>query len=118
MVFGIPESPRYLYKMNRHNEALNVLSTVWDKPEDHPEILSEENEILQAIALETEHGQYKWSQILKSDSVKTSYRVLLAWGINTMNQLSGINLVVYFIPTVLQKNVGMTARMSQLLGGV
>jgi hypothetical protein len=104
--------------MNRTDEALEVLSTVWDKPKDHPDIIAEQKEIFEAIALETEHGEYQWSQLLKSDPVKTGYRVLLAWGINTMNQLSGINLVVYFIPTVLQQNVGMTARMSQLLGGV
>jgi MFS family permease len=35
-----------------------------------------------------------------------------------MNQLGGINLIVYYITSVLQLNVGMTRNMSLLLGGV
>lgn len=34
-----------------------------------------------------------------------------------MNQMGGINLVVYYIPSVLVQNVGLTPRMSQILGG-
>lgn len=33
-------------------------------------------------------------------------------------QVGGINLVVYFVPTVLQENVGLTRNLSLLLGGV
>ena len=35
-----------------------------------------------------------------------------------MNQMGGINLVVYYVPTVLENNVGLTRNLSLLLGGV
>jgi hypothetical protein len=35
-----------------------------------------------------------------------------------MNQMGGINLVVYYVTSVLQLNVGLTRNLSLLLGGV
>lgn len=61
---------------------------------DDPKVVSESEGILEAIELETLHGEYKWSQILKRDEVQTGKRVLLAYGMQFMNQMGGINLVV------------------------
>lgn len=36
----------------------------------------------------------RWSQIFKRDEVQTGRRVLLAYGMQFMNQVGGINLVV------------------------
>lgn len=86
MVFGIPESPRYLCKMGRPDEALEVLSAVWDKPVDHVDITTEHGEIMHALRVESEHGEYEWSKIFKADKVKTRRRIVLAYGINFINQ--------------------------------
>jgi hypothetical protein len=37
---------------------------------------------------------HRWSQIFKRDEVQTGRRVLLAYGMQFMNQIGGINLVV------------------------
>jgi hypothetical protein len=91
---SLPESPRWLYRHNRPDEALQVLCDVYDMAPDDPKVVSESSGILEAIELETLHGEYKWSQILKRDEVQTGKRVLLAYGIQFMNQMGGINLVV------------------------
>ncbi|CAI7655684.1 hypothetical protein N7533_007271 [Penicillium manginii] len=118
LVFGLPESPRWLYRHNRHTEALQVLCDVYDREAEDPKIMSESAEILQAIELETLQGEYKWTQILKRDEVQTGKRVLLAYGMQFMNQMGGINLVVYYVTSVLQENVGLSRKLSLLLGGV
>ena len=87
LVFGLPESPRYLYKHDRSEEALAILCDVYDGTPDDPKIAKENSEILEALKVEQEHGEYQWSQLLKRDKVQTGRRVLLAYGMQFMNQM-------------------------------
>ena len=88
LVFGLPESPRYCYQQGRNEEALQILCDIFGREPDHPKIQQEQAEILEAIAVETKHGQYKWRTIFKRDEVATGQRVLLAYGMQFMNQVS------------------------------
>ncbi|KAF2136166.1 uncharacterized protein K452DRAFT_354056 [Aplosporella prunicola CBS 121167] len=117
LVFGLPDSPRDLFNKGRNEDALKVLCTVFDKSPDDPAILKEQSEILQALRLEGV-SQKSWLHIFQQDEVQTGKRVLLAYGMQFMNQVGGINLVVYYVPTVLEENVGMSRNMSLLIGGV
>ncbi|KAM0715987.1 hypothetical protein Q7P37_008501 [Cladosporium fusiforme] len=117
LVFGLPESPRWLYAHGRNDEALQVLCDVWDGGPDHPKVSAQQKDILEAIELEHKQGEYKWRQILKRDEVQTGRRVMLAYGMQFMNQMGGINLVVYFVPSLLEENVGLNPNMSLLIGG-
>ena len=80
LVFGLPESPRYLYKVGRNEEALQVLCDVYDGTPDSEKIRIEQEDILETLETERETGEYRWSQLLKRDEVQTGKRVLLAYG--------------------------------------
>lgn len=75
-----------------------MLCEVYDGAPEHPQVAKQQRDILEALELERRHGEYKWSQIFKRDEVQTGKRVLLAYGMQFMNQMGGINLVVYARP--------------------
>jgi hypothetical protein len=50
------------------------------KSAEDPKIVKEQQDILEALKLEKEHGEYKWSQLFKRDEVQTGRCVLLAYG--------------------------------------
>lgn len=99
LVMGLPESPRWLYKHGKHEEAMDVLCRVYDKESSDAYILAERDAINSALELESGSAEAKsLLSLFRTDRVKTRYRVILAWWVMFMNQAGGINLVVYYAP--------------------
>ncbi|KAA8646389.1 hypothetical protein EYZ11_005230 [Aspergillus tanneri] len=118
MAIGLPENPRWLYLKNRQEEGFQVLCDFYDCESDDPRVLKESQGIRRAIEVDAEHGEYKWRQIFKKDELQTGRRVLLAYGLQFMNQMGGINMIVSYVTTVFESNVGLSKKMSLLLGGI
>ncbi|OQE07986.1 hypothetical protein PENVUL_c011G01544 [Penicillium vulpinum] len=118
LVIGLPESPRWLYKHGKYEEAMETLCKVYDKESTDVYILAERDAIISALGPELENTESNsLLALFKEDNVKTRYRVLLAWWVMFMNQAGGINLVVYYAPSVLVQNIGMTPKLAQILAG-
>ncbi|PIB00072.1 Sugar transporter STL1 [Cercospora beticola] len=117
VVWGLPESPRWLAKRGREDEAAEVICAVWDLKPDDPYVIEEMAVIRAAVALERREGGQSYMSVFKPDALQTPRRVALAWFGLFMNQMGGINLVVYYMPTVLVQNVGLSLNTSLLIAG-
>ena len=88
MLFGIPESPRWLVKKGRTNEAGDVLRMTGEENAEQ-----ELREIVESI--DAEH--------VTSDALFTAkYRlpIFLAVTIGMFNQLTGINAILYYLNSI------------------
>ncbi|TLD35702.1 general substrate transporter [Venturia nashicola] len=117
LVWGLPESPRWLANRGREQEAVEVLCAVFDRTPNDPFIMEQVMEIREAISVERHAGAQKISGLFKNDRVKTRRRVILAWFMLFMNQLSGINIIIAYIPTVLVKSVGIDPKIATVMAG-
>ncbi|KAF5984426.1 sugar transporter STL1 [Fusarium coicis] len=118
VVFGVPESPRWLLNHGKRQEAIEVLSAVYDKPIGHPDILREVESIEAALSMEAEaEGSTSWTSTFRKDK-QGEQQITTNIGIGKPNQQAGgINLVVYYILTVLTANVRLEHRLAQIIAG-
>ncbi|KAF4539444.1 Sugar/inositol transporter [Lasiodiplodia theobromae] len=113
----LPESPRWLIGQGRMEEARTVIAALEDKPEEHEYVTTEVQTIDYSVRYELEHG-IRWRDLLRgrnTGSTKTIRRLLLGAGTQFMQQFEGINIMSYYLPTVLIEYVGVSNEMSRLL---
>jgi sugar porter (SP) family MFS transporter len=89
LLFGIPRSPRWSASKNRIDEALAVLKLMGE-PDPEAELADIRAALLQEHA--TAHEPvFRW---------KYRYPLFLAISIGAFNQLSGINAILYYLPSI------------------
>ncbi|RHZ70339.1 hypothetical protein CDV55_108421 [Aspergillus turcosus] len=111
----LPESPRWLmFHKPSSDRGVRVISSLRDKPVDDPAVRLEEEDIRHAIGLE-EGGS--WSDLLRDGGTAANKRFYLALGIQFMQQMTGINIVTYYAPTLFKESLGMDQQMALFVGG-
>ncbi|GME53024.1 putative sugar transporter stl1 protein [Neofusicoccum parvum] len=115
----VPETPRWLAKRGDTDKARHIIARIIDKPDDDVEVSGQLNEILDAIAAETEDGEPSWSEVF-SNATKTRnlQRVCLGMGPYMMNQWSGINALCYYLAYIFQEYMGYSQNLSLILASV
>ncbi len=108
-ILFFPFSPRWLMANGRESEALNVLMKI--RSSSQRDILIEYNEIRQEIALEREHSIRSYSQLFRFPLRR---RLILGIGIQTLQQLTGINSIMYYAPEIF-KQAGLAGQRASLL---
>lgn len=106
----LPESPRWLIKHGYHADALDILAQLHGKNISSldPAVLQQKKAIDEALALENIDGQWKISEIWKNGPLKIRRRYLMVIAIQAMQQLSGINVLVYYAPHTLTTDMGLS----------
>ncbi|KAM7208205.1 General substrate transporter [Naviculisporaceae sp. PSN 640] len=95
--------------------GLKVLARLRGKSVEDRQVQKEMKSIVDAIRLE-KTAEGSWSSLFKSNGVSADKRFYLAVGIQLMQQLSGINIVTYFAPTLYTTSLGMSQDKALLLG--
>lgn len=77
ILFGLPETPRWLIEHGRVDEAVEVMCKVYGSPPDDEYIVNEKKGILEVLELERQ-SPFSWANVFKKDRVHTGWRVFIA----------------------------------------
>ncbi len=102
----IPNSPRWLMLRGRYPEAALALSRIRVKQEIEPEI----RETRAALSTASTH----WSDLL---SATLRMPMLVGIGLAVLQQITGINTVIYYAPTIFQR-AGFASSSSSILASL
>ncbi len=115
IMLRLPESPRWLVKQDRGDDARDVLTRM------RPEGADIDDELDGIVGLDDEEEQVEDSERgwrgLRRPWVRPA--VILGFGIAAFTQLSGIEMIIYYAPTILTDNGFSTSaalRVSVALG--
>ncbi|KAF7353306.1 Sugar transporter [Mycena sanguinolenta] len=116
----LPESPRWLVNRDRHDEATAILATLEAKEQNDVYVVTKLREIVESVVYEREHA-VRWRDLLRgkvTGDTKTIRRLLLGAGTQFMQQFEGINIMSYYLPTVLISSVGLSPETARLVTGI
>lgn len=103
----------------RIEEAEKILADLERTDVIDPYIITQSKEIQYAVNYERENG-VRWRDLMRgrtgnAGGTGTIRRLILGMGTQAMQQLSGINVTSYYLPTVLISSVGLSNGMARLL---
>jgi sugar porter (SP) family MFS transporter len=112
MIF--PESPRWLVKKGRIQEAREILAALADVEPDSESISADIRDIELSLSI---CGNGSFKSMLTMGEQRLFHRTLLAAGGQMFQQMCGINLISMYATTIFEQYLGMSAINSRILAG-
>lgn len=95
-----PESPRYDYRHNKVDTAMNNLAKIYGVPKNHSALKIEFDEIKEKYEEEKSNGTPTWGQFFKAPTM--ARRVVVGVALQALQQLTGANYFFYYGTTVFK----------------
>ncbi|PYI06706.1 general substrate transporter [Aspergillus sclerotiicarbonarius CBS 121057] len=107
-----PESPRWLIKRNRTEEAREILAALADVDPADESITLAMRDIERSLA---RSGSGSWKDMLSMGEQRLFHRTVLAATGQMFQQMCGINLITFYATTIFQQYLGLDAVPSRIL---
>ncbi|GLB10716.1 hypothetical protein AtubIFM57258_007125 [Aspergillus tubingensis] len=107
-----PDSPRWLIKKGRIDDARNVLAMLRDESVDSPGIVHQIEEIETSLQ---ETGQGSFKDIFRNGPARFANRAFIAVSLQMGQQICGANAITFYQSTIFETYLGMDGTLSLLM---
>lgn len=114
-ILKLPESPRWLIKKGKIEEAKVVFAALDAIPFDDPYIKMQIDEISSSLGVEA-GSRAALKNMCTNDSKKHFHRSMLAIWSQAMQQLSGTNLITYYAIYIYEESIGLSPVNARIIG--
>lgn len=117
LVVLLPESPRYLYAQNQHEDADDIMARIYSVPVHDPVVASHRHDVLVALEAEKEMNFGFTDLFFDKSAVNTSWRLWLGVLVQFFQQMDGNNIVSYYATYLFIHSCGMSQNQASITSG-
>lgn len=111
----LPESPRWLVKQERIEEATSIMSRLMGTPADDPKVAKEVAVIHAAIQRSAGDSTKHPSSLFSMDKNRHLHRLLIAMSVTMFTQLSGINAIAFYSTSIFEETLAYSGTDARIL---
>jgi MFS family permease len=114
-ILFLPESPRWLCRVNRVSQATANLAALKDLPEDNEAIKTEIAQIESSLEVAAQRNNSLMEMFSKDDVERLFYRFCLCFALQFFQQMCGGNLISVYASTVFSQQLKLGTALSNIL---
>ncbi|KAI5364563.1 Putative major facilitator, sugar transporter, major facilitator superfamily [Septoria linicola] len=112
-ILAFPESPRWLLKHNKTEEAAEIMGRLEDAEPDSEQVQRDIKEINEINRMTS--GRLTWKEFFSNGREMNGWRAAAACLSQAFQQIGGINLVTYYATTVFEDSLGFDPALSRFM---